>query len=382
MRQLNTDRTMLERPASLEALGLRRVLMTVDTVGGVWTHGLDLAEQLARRGVAVTLASLGPLPSPAQREAVERLGGVGLEAGDFRLEWMDDPWLDVNAAGEWLLELEARLHPDVVHLNGYTHGALPWRAPVLVGAHSCVSSWFRAVRGEALPPRWDAYRRKVAQGLRGAGCVAAPSGFMLRELRRHYGFSGRGVVIYNGRAPGAGAPREKEPFIFTAGRLWDEAKNAATLDATAREIPWPVIAAGETRAPGGSEASLDHLVILGRLEAGEVADWMARASVFALPALYEPFGLTPLEAALAGCALVLGDILSLREIWGEAAFFVPPRDTRALARALDLLMSDRELRADYAGRARARAAELTPERMASQYIARYLELVSALRAAR
>ena len=324
MRQLNSARSKLKQPASLEAVGLRRVLMTVDTVGGVWTHGLDLAEQLSRRGVAVTLASLGPLPSAAQREAAERLGGVELEAGDFMLEWMDDPWLDVAAAGEWLLELEARLRPDLIHLNGYTLAALPWRAPVLVGAHSCVGSWFRAVRGEALPPRWDAYRRKVAQGLRGAGCVVAPSGFMLRELRRHYGFNGRGVVIYNGRAPSAVAPCEKEPFIFTAGRLWDEAKNAVTLDAAAREIPWPVIAAGELRAPGGAEASLDHLISLGRLDAGNVAEWMARASVFALPALYEPFGLTPLEAALAGCALVLGDIPSLREIWDEAAFFVPP----------------------------------------------------------
>ena len=34
--------------------------------------------------------------------------------------------------------LERRLRPDVVHLNGYTHGALPWRAPVLVVGHSCV----------------------------------------------------------------------------------------------------------------------------------------------------------------------------------------------------------------------------------------------------
>ncbi len=32
-----------------------------------------------------------------------------------------------------------------------------------------------------------------------------------------------------------------------------------------------------------------------------------------LPARYEPFGLSVLEAALSGCALVLGDIPSLRE---------------------------------------------------------------------
>ena len=64
--------------------------------------------------------------------------------------------------------------------------------------------------------------------------------------------------------------------------------------------------------------------MLGRLSAGELADWYARAAIYALPARYEPFGLSALEAALSGCALVLGDIPSLREIWGDAALFVPP----------------------------------------------------------
>ena len=62
-----------------------------------------------------------------------------------------------------------------------------------------------------------------------------------------------------------------------------------------------------------------------------IADWYARASIYALPARYEPFGLSALEAALSGCALVLGDIPSLREVWGDAALFVAPDDTDALA---------------------------------------------------
>ena len=50
---------------------------------------------------------------------------------------------------------------------------------------------------------------------------------------------------------------------------------------------------------------------------------MGRAAIYALPARYEPFGLSILEAALSGCALVIGDIPSLREIWADAALFVP-----------------------------------------------------------
>jgi hypothetical protein len=55
---------------------------------------------------------------------------------------------------------------------------------------------------------------------------------------------------------------------------------------------------------------------LGPLEASELAGWMHRAAIYALPARYEPFGLSALEAAQAGCALVLGDLSSLREVWG------------------------------------------------------------------
>jgi glycosyltransferase involved in cell wall biosynthesis len=113
------------------------------------------------------------------------------------------------------------------------------------------------------------------------------------------------------------------------------------------------------------------LLHVGQLPPEGVADFMARAMVFALPALYEPFGLTPLEAAQADCALVLGDIPSLREIWGEAALYVPPRDAGALAQALDRLMSDAALREAYAELARTRAAQFTPERMTAEYLDAY-----------
>ncbi|MEB3829625.1 glycosyltransferase [Phormidium sp. CCY1219] len=56
----------------------------------------------------------------------------------------------------------------------------------------------------------------------------------------------------------------------------------------------------------------------------ELSHWYARAAIYAFPARYEPFGLSVLEAALSGCALVLGDIPRLREMWGDAAVFANP----------------------------------------------------------
>jgi len=353
--------------------------MTADTVGGVWTYALELARALAPHGVEVTLATMGAPLSDAQWTQARALPGLRVEESRFALEWMDAPWDDVRAAGDWLLSLEARLCPDVVHLNGYVHGALPWaRAPLVVG-HSCVLSWWRAVKGEDAPGRYARYHEAVAAGLHAASRVVAPSAAMLESLRAHYGPLPAAEVIHNARSMDDFPPgTRREPFILSAGRLWDEAKNLSTLAAAAPRLGWPVKVAGDARHPDGSRVELPEVELLGVLPPPVLARWMARGAVYALPARYEPFGLSVLEAALSGCALVLGDLPSLREVWGnDAALFVPPGDVDALADALESLRRNEALRTGLAARARARALTYTPRRMAASYLAVYAGLMGA-----
>lgn len=356
-----------------------RVLMTADTVGGVWDYALELARALGARGDEVALATMGGEPSRAQRRDADAIPGLQLYPGRYRLMWMENPWDDVEAAGDWLLDLAERLRPDVVHLNDYAHGDLPWPAPVLVVGHSCVLSWWRAVhRGDA-PADWARYRERVARGLRGAGLVAAPTRAMLAALERHYGALPRARVVANGRRIAASPVAARAPLILAAGRLWDRGKNLAALAAVAPQLAWPVCVAGEDRHPDGGRAELRGVRLLGRLPSTDLHAWMASASIYALPARYEPFGLSALEAAQAGCALVLGDIPSLREVWGEAASYVAPDDTGALRRALQRLIDDPPLLARHAARARQRAARYTPEAMAGAYRRCYAELVAGAR---
>jgi glycosyltransferase involved in cell wall biosynthesis len=103
--------------------------------------------------------------------------------------------------------------------------------------------------------------------------------------------------------------------------------------------------------------------------------WLRRAAMFALPARYEPFGLSALEAGLAGCALVLGDIPSLREVWHDAAIFVPPDQPEALEATLLDLIADAPRRWSLAYTARVRAQQFTPERMAQGYMTLYRQLM-------
>jgi len=345
--------------------------MTADAVGGVWTYALELCRTLGTYDVSVLLATMGPLPGAEQIREARGLENVELVSKPFRLEWMDDPWCGVDAAAEWLLELEERVRPDLVHLNGYAHGNLPWTAPTLMVGHSCVLSWWRAVKGEEAPANWAEYHRRVKAGLNAAGLVVAPSAAMMAELQRCYGPLPNTAIILNGREIEFRTP-EKEALIFSAGRVWDEAKNISAVMNIAAELPWRVAVAGECSGktpPNGVE-------LLGRLSANEMAAWLARASIYVLPAKYEPFGLSVLEAALSRCALVLGDIPSLREIWGEDAVYVNPNSPSQLRRVLLDLSAAPDALEELADRAHTRALEFTPDRMAAAYLGAYSRLLS------
>ena len=339
--------------------------MTTDAVGGVWTYAGELIEALRDRDVDVTLAVLGPPPSEDQRAAADR---VHLHPG--RLEWQDDPWDDVGRAGDWLLDLAAGVQPDAVHLGGYAHGALDWPAPALVVGHSCVLSWWEAVRAAPAPAVWDHYREQVRAGLLGADSVVAPTAAMLAELRRIYGLGSRGRVIANGMRDRFG-PAAKTPLVLAAGRLWDEAKGLDALEAAAARVSWPVEVAGDAHG-----AAVSVVRPLGRLPADVLRARMQAAAIFAHPARYEPFGLAPLEAGLAGCALVLGDIPTLREVWDDAAVYVPAGDGDALGDALERLIAQPALRRELGVRARRRALLYSSGRMAGAYAEEYARLVA------
>jgi len=356
-----------------------RILMTTDTLGGVWTYSVELIRALSGTGVETVLASLGARLSTSQRSDIGKIPGVEIHESNYKLEWMDDPWDEVDASGQWLLELGESSGAELAHINGYSHAALPWKIPVLSVGHSCVFSWFHWVEGQHPPPVWETYRSRVAAGLKAADLVVAPTKAMLNELTSYYGPLKNTMVIANARNADDFPPLSKEPFVFGAGRLWDQAKNLQMLAQIAPALPWPVVLAGDPVHPSGNRIDFGPVRVLGPLASWEMAQWLGRASIFAAPARYEPFGLTALEAGLAGCCLVLGDIPSLREVWGDAALFIAPDDSAGLADALKTLIADADLRSRRMIAARERALSFTPHRQVEKYTTVYDSLIRSKR---
>lgn len=357
-----------------------RVMMTADAVGGIWPYALELAGALARFGVTTLLAAMGPDPSPAQRHAAARVAGLTLVHQPYRLEWMPGCEPDLDTAGAWLLALAEQFQPDIIQINGYAAGAMPWQRPIVIVCHSCVRSWWHAVHGTDAPQEWHAYRQRVERGLAAADVVVAPTGAFLDTMEALYGRQRVTAVIHNSRSPGTfRSAAHKEPVIVTAGRLWDAAKNIGLVETVAPRLPWPVCVAGPERVEdmdeegghGRSCAATRTIRFLGVLDEASMAVWLGRAAIFVLPARYEPFGLAILEAAMSECALVLGDIAPLRELWDGAALFVDPSDADDLESALRRLVEDDSLRCRLGAAAANRARQFSLTDMTQKYCAIY-----------
>ncbi|PVE25933.1 glycosyl transferase family 1 [Microvirga sp. KLBC 81] len=350
--------------------------MTADAVGGVWQYALDVAEGLRAYGVETTLAVLGPAPTDDQIRRAEA-ASIDLITTDLPLDWTADRPQEVEEAGRAIARLSARIKPDIVHLNSPALAASGHHdCPVVAVCHSCVVTWWEAVHGGSLPDEFVWRADLVRKGYHVADRLLAPTAAFANATARTYNLAVAPTVVPNGRrAMPAGECLPRDVFAFTAGRLWDDGKNFAVIDRAAEHLSLPFLAAGPLKGPNGAKIEAHHAVSLGRLSDDEIARYLSSQPIFVSAAKYEPFGLAVLEAAQAGCALVLSDIPTFRELWDGEAAFVVPDDDQALAQVLDRLASDESTRRQLGEAAKKRAASYSVEAMSAGILEAYRSLL-------
>jgi len=338
-------------PEGLNLWDHGRILLTTDAVGGVWRYTLDLARGMASRGLAPVIAVLGPPPDASQR--AEAAGLERVETG-LKLDWTAESAAELEQTVTALRALASGARSVHLHAPALA-GHHRWPMPVVAVAHSCTATWWHAVRGGALPADFAWRAAATGAGLRTADAVIAPTRAHADQVQTVYGeiaiqivpngappppllplpLAGLGRRADQGRGEG-GPPQQQSArraqSVLAAGRLWDEGKNLTALDRIAPMLDQPIYAAGPIAGPNGAAIALPHLHLLGSLSATDMQAAYTRNTVFAAPARYEPFGLSVLEAALAGMRLVLWDIPSFRELWDGVARFVA--DDAALLDAL------------------------------------------------
>jgi len=354
------------------------VLITIDAVGGVWQYGLDLARGMASRGTRATLALLGPGPDAHQRAEAEAVPGLHLIETGRPLDWLCNGPEPILEAGAAVAKLAGELGVDLVHLNMPTlAGAAAFDMPVVAMTHGCVSTWWEAANDEPLDRQFHWHRDLMREGLAAADRRVAPTASYAATIARHYGLSDLPRVVHNGRLPLLRTPLQSAPArrVLTVGRLWDRVKRADLLDRVAADLPVPFAAAGAAVGPHGETVALEHLVPLGQLGAAALGRELAERPVFVSAASFEPFGLAVLEAAGAGCALVLSDICSFRELWDGAALFVGRDDEIGYREAIESLLDDPAAREELGTAAARRADRYTPQASADAMLGIYAELL-------
>jgi glycosyltransferase involved in cell wall biosynthesis len=121
----------------------------------------------------------------------------------------------------------------------------------------------------------------------------------------------------------------------------------------------------------------DRVHFIGPVADADLPALYGGAVVFAFPSQYEGFGLPVLEAMACGVPVVCSNRSSLPEVAGGAGLLADPHDVRAIAAALDRVVSDAALRADLKQRSLDRAAALTWEQTAAQTLAVYRTITGA-----
>lgn len=343
----------------------RRLFMTADAVGGVWRYATDLAGELTAQGHEVVLALLGPPPTPAQRAQVASASGPRLIETGLPLDWLARDEAAVREAARAIAALARAERADLIQLNQPALAAEPMPAPVVAVMHSCVATWWAAAGQGPMPESFGWQTGLVRAGLANAERIVCPSAAFARAVQAAYRLPALPNVVHNGRAALATGDGAQHDFAFTAGRLWDRGKNVATLDRAAARLGVPLKAAGPTQGPNGDRIALEHIHAMGVLGDAALAGCLSARPVFVSAARYEPFGLAILEAAQAGCPLVLADIPTFRELWGDVATFVPPDDEAGFARAIEALIGDATLRLARGDLARRHAARFSLAAMAA-----------------
>jgi glycosyltransferase involved in cell wall biosynthesis len=343
-------------------------LLTTDVVGGVWDFCITLAGGLRAAGDEVVLLALGS-PELAHRQAAHAVDAQIITV-PLKLEWMADADDDVFLTSAVVSQIARQVGADVVHANQFAAACADVDVPLVLTLHSDVLSWRRWTLSDVnIPREWHQYAALVREALLRADSVVAVSQFLANEVAELYGVQRDIDVVHNGWTAPATISTNRGRATLVAGRIWDAAKNVALVAEAARGWdPGPVYLAGESQHPDGGHAAVpDVFRPMGFLVRSELDALMDSARVYISAARYDPFGLLPLQAALHGCRLVLSDIPSYREVWGDCATYFDSGNARDLRRQWQVAL---EMSPDDAAQRYARE-QLSVQAMVEQYRMRY-----------
>jgi len=346
------------------------------------------AETYARR----LLASLADFDEVNQYTVfVPRGGDLALEQENFRIVELPAPVENVYRRVGWEQLFQRRhLRRYEVELMHFPTSTAPYgyRGRSVVTIHDTIryqrpelAAWHHA-------KYYDLVQRNIA---RTGKHVIGVSHVDTDVMRRQLGLREEQVsVVYNGvdatffQNTPAG---DKEDYLLWVGRPYPH-KNVdhllrvyGVLNRRGRDLPrLRLVGAGPADQSRlgrmAEELGVRELISLeGRVAHERLPAVLAKAQLLCFPSKYESFGLPVLEAMASGTAVLCSELPCFREIFADAVRYSSATSVEEFADALDELLTNPALRAEYADKGRQRASRFTWDHCARKTLAVYRKLI-------
>lgn len=339
--------------------------------GGIETRMHDTARLLAARGHDVTILT-GRLPGTAEEETTE-YGYRVIRLKSHFINIYNPPFISSKGVLEALNSLDAdsvnynyrwapSYNKDLERYDGYkifTYHNMWGEGTGMTGRISEIN---------------DNGFRKTLESFDHIICV---SDYVKNDLRRR-GFSDDRLTTI---PTCLDLPPLREvpegDFILSLGRLVKTKGLDSLIDAM-EEVNCRLIMCGKGPEAKNLEKRVrklgleDKVEFRGYVSEAEKDELMRTCKLFAMPSLFESFGLAALEVLGYGRPLVYGDVNGLPDTVGEAGIAVRPGDPKSIAEGINRLLNDDGLRSDLARCARTQAEKYTWDR----YIPLYEKVLS------
>jgi glycosyltransferase involved in cell wall biosynthesis len=144
-------------------------------------------------------------------------------------------------------------------------------------------------------------------------------------------------------------PFDRGEFVLSVARI-ESRKNVLRLIEACEVIRTPLVLVGSYDANDGYFRSCKRRAKKGRVlfygplppESASLVSAYSAAGVHALVSWYETPGLSNLEAAAVGCAIVSTDRGSAREYFGNSAYYSDPTSTQTICDSLEMAFRDKD----------------------------------------
>ncbi|QLH76867.1 glycosyltransferase family 4 protein [Halosimplex rubrum] len=328
-------------------IGVNARTLMHDQPGGAIQVAHEITTRLARRNDGITLFGHRNIEEAYPNTTVKS-AGFAVKSQLFGLLW-EQSILPLSAA---------QSDVDVLFCPNANNPFVRPAAPRVICVHDILNYLGYA------PWYYTAIQRvRVPLSLRTAETIVTVSEFTKGELVDRFDIAQDKIqVVYNGVDdvffdPGMGTETAvpDEYVLFVGGahkrKNIDGVVEGFKLLKRHTDLPQKLLLVGPGPRSTYDDTGIDwtdirddpDIVTPGYVDQQELKYIYEHADVFVFPSYYEGFGIPPLEAMACGTPVVASDRAALPEVLGDAAEYVDPDSTRAIADAIDSLLDDNEL---------------------------------------